>query len=48
MISLGIVQGLFSVGLGVYMDTHERVSRKQIFPAPSQDTDLEQWAQSLG
>jgi len=26
MISLGIAQGLMSVGLGVYMDTHERVS----------------------
>ena len=42
MISLGITQGLLSLGLGIYIDHHEHPSRKQIFPVSSQDTDLEQ------
>ena len=41
MISLGIIQGLLSLVLGVYIDSHEHPSRKQIFPVPSQYTDLE-------
>jgi hypothetical protein len=41
MISLGITQGLLSLGLGIYIDSHDHPSRKQIFPVPSQDTDVE-------
>ena len=31
MISLGITQGLLSLGLGMYIDSHEHPSRKLIF-----------------
>jgi hypothetical protein len=41
LISLGIVQGLLSLGLGMYIDGCEHPSRKRIFPVPSQDTDSE-------
>jgi hypothetical protein len=41
MISLGTIQGLLSLGLGLYIDSREHPSRKGNFPVRSQDTDLE-------